>query len=291
MLRSLETSSSDGSWVAAYTKDFQKRFLSLLSYQFRTFSSITSLSIEESASAGSKLDAELAAKPITKAELDALFTPYDLKRLDSYANNMLDYHVILDLLPPIANLYFSGRLKSDVSLTGVQRALLLAIGLQRKEFSDVEKELKDVNSSQLMAMFVKIVRKTATAFRKILEAAVEETMPEAMDVEENGDAEESAAEQRFQPLAKDLQEELEEGGDEVLREERERARNLIDALPLHKYVPAPRTPALLHTHLHLKKKDMQLTSHTDTKSAPAQQTGKMPSAPSAKQARTAVISL
>lgn len=233
MLRSLETSSSDGSWVAAYTKDFQKRFLSLLSYQFRTFSSITSLSIEESASAGSKLDAELAAKSITKAELDALFTPYDLKRLDSYANNMLDYHVILDLLPPIANLYFSGRLKSDVSLTGVQRALLLAIGLQRKEFSDVEKELKDVNSSQLMAMFVKIVRKTATAFRKILEAAVEETMPEAMDVEENGGAEEGA-EQRFQPLAKDLQEELEEGGNEVLKEERERARNLIDALPLHK---------------------------------------------------------
>jgi N-acetyltransferase 10 len=193
------------------------------------------LSIEESASAGSKLDVDLSAKPITKAELDALFTPFDLKRLDSYANNMLDYHVILDMLPSIALLYFSGRLKSTVTLSGVQRALLLAIGLQRKEFSDVEKEL-NLNASQLMAMFVKVVRKAATAFRNIVEGAVEETMPEAMEVEEqglDGDATDGA-DHRFKPLTKDLQEELEEGGDEVLREERERARGLIDALPLHK---------------------------------------------------------
>jgi N-acetyltransferase 10 len=234
MLRSLETTESDGSWVAAFAKDFQKRFLSLMSYQFRTFPAVTSLSIEESASAGSRLDSDLAAKPITKAELDALFTPFDLKRLDSYANNMLDYHVILDMLPSIAHLYFSGRLKNSVKLSGVQSALLLAIGLQRKEFSDLEKEL-NLNSSQLMAMFVKVVRKAATAFRTIVEGAVEETMPEAMELTDNGnDNAVGGAQHRFKPLEKSLEEELKEGGDEVLSEERERARNLIDALPLHK---------------------------------------------------------
>lgn len=236
MLRSLETTSSDGSWVAAFAKDFQKRFLSLLAYQFRTFSSVTSLSIEESASAGSKLDADLAARPITKAELDELFTPFDLKRLDSYANNMLDYHVILDMLPSIAQLYFTGRLKETVKLSGIQTALVLAIGLQRKEFSDVAKEL-NLTSSQLMAMFVKIIRKVATAFRGIVEGAVEGTMPEMMEVQQNGhdnDDEDDGAQRRFQPLEKDLQEELREGGDEALAEERERARSLIDALPLHK---------------------------------------------------------
>ncbi|KAF3046641.1 killer toxin resistant protein [Didymella heteroderae] len=235
MLRSLETTSSDGSWVAAFAKDFQKRFLSLLSYQFRSFPSVTSLSIEESASHGANLDTELQAAPLTKAELDALFSPFDLKRLDSYANNMLDYHVILDMLPSIATLYFTGRLKTQIKMSGVQVALLLAVGLQRKEFSDVEKEL-NLSSSQLMAMFVKVIRKVATAFRGILEGAVREEMPEAMEVEDdaaNGDAEES----RFRPLEKDLQEELAEGGEEFLadQEERERAKALIDALPLHKY--------------------------------------------------------
>lgn len=235
MLRSLETTSSDGSWVAAFAKDFQKRFLNLLSYQFRSFPAISSLSIEESASAGSKLDTELAPRSITKSELDALFTPFDLKRLDSYANNMLDYHVILDMLPSIAQMFFTGRLKGHVKLSGVQTALLLAIGLQRKEFSDVEKEL-GLNTSQLMAMFVKIVRKAASAFRTVVEGAVEETMPEAIEVDDNGvDGEEENPNQRFRPLEKDLDEELKEGGDQILQEERERARGLIDALPLHKY--------------------------------------------------------
>ena len=235
MLRSLETTSSDGSWVAAFAKDFQKRFLSLLSYQFRSFPSVTSLSIEESASHGANLDAELAAPPLTKAELDTLFSPFDLKRLDSYANNMLDYHVILDMLPSIATLYFSGRLKTQLKMSGVQVALLLAVGLQRKEFADVEKEL-NLSSSQLMAMFVKVVRKVATAFRGILEGAVRDGMPEAMEVADDDAGEGEGEEQRFRPLEKDLQEELAEGGEEFLadQEERERAKALIDALPLHK---------------------------------------------------------
>jgi N-acetyltransferase 10 len=236
MLRSLETTTSDGSWVAAFAKDFQKRFLSLLSYQFRTFPAVTSLSIDESASAGSKLDVDLAPKPITKRELDNLLSAYDLKRLDSYANNMLDYHVILDMLPKVAELYFTGRLKGQVKMSGVQTAILLAIGLQRKEFSDVEKEL-GLNNSQLLAMFVKVIRKVATTFRGIVEGAIEETMPEAMEVEHNGvagDAADVESGARFQPLDKDLDEELREGGDQALREERERAKAMIDALPLGK---------------------------------------------------------
>lgn len=236
MLRSLETTTSDGSWVAAFAKDFQRRFLSLLSYQFRTFPAVSSLSIDESASAGSKLDADLAPKPITKSELDAILSAYDLKRLDSYANNMLDYHVILDMLPKIAELYFTGRLKNQVKMSGVQTAILLAIGLQRKEFSDVEKEL-GLNNSQLLAMFVKVIRKVATTFRGIVEGAIEDTMPEAMQIEHNGiagDAADAGSGARFQPLEKDLDEELREGGDEALRAERERAKAMIDALPLGK---------------------------------------------------------
>ncbi|KAF9736362.1 killer toxin resistant protein [Paraphaeosphaeria minitans] len=234
MLRSLETTTSDGSWVAAFAKDFQKRFLSLLSYQFRTFPAVTSLSIDESASAGSKLDAELAPKPVTKSDLDTILSAYDLKRLDSYANNMLDYHVILDMLPKIAELYFTGRLKGQVKMSGVQTAILLAIGLQRKEFSNVEKEL-GLNNSQLLAMFVKVIRKVATTFRGIVEGAIDETMPEAMEVEHNGVAADAGSGARFQPLEKDLDEELREAGDDALWEERERAKAMIDALPLGKY--------------------------------------------------------
>ena len=144
MLRTLESGSSDPSWLGAYAKDFHRRFLSLLSYQFRSFGSVQALALDESAHMGiSLLDDAERARPLDKNGLDELFTPFDLKRLDSYANNMLDYHVILDLMPSIAQLFFTGRINNEngVRLSGVQQALLCAIGLQRKTLEDLEKEL------------------------------------------------------------------------------------------------------------------------------------------------------
>ena len=87
-------------------------------------------------------------------------TPFDLKRLESYANNMLDYHVILDLMPTVATLYFQKRLGSSrvsddgkgvLRLTAVQSSILLALGLQRKSFEDLEVSLHGsiLNRSQL----------------------------------------------------------------------------------------------------------------------------------------------
>ena len=74
-------------------------------------------------------------------ELSLYLSPFDIKRLESYSNNMLDYHVILDLIPRIAELYFQGRLKAGVSLTGVQQSILLSIGLQRKDMDAISEEL------------------------------------------------------------------------------------------------------------------------------------------------------
>ena len=235
MIRTLSGNSgnTDNAWLGAFARDFHKRFLSLLSYQFRAFPSVLALSIIESANAGAKLDTLYTPEPLTKSELDASFSPFDLKRLDSYANNMLDYHVILDMIPPIAHLYFTGRLKPAVSMTGVQSSILLAIGLQRKVLEDVENEL-GLPASQLLAMFVKIVRKVSAHFRRILEGAVEETIPQSnIAAEEDGmDVEQT---KKYDPLQSNLDEELREGGEEIDKELKENQRALIDALPLDKY--------------------------------------------------------
>jgi N-acetyltransferase 10 len=235
MIRTLSGNSgnTDNAWLGAFARDFHKRFLFLLSYQFRAFPSVLALSIIESANAGAKLDTLYTAQPLTKSELDASFSPFDLKRLDSYANNMLDYHVILDMIPAISHMYFTGRLKPAVSMTGVQSSILLAIGLQRKVLEDVEKEL-GLPASQLLAMFVKIVRKVSAHFRRILEGAVEESLPQAsVQADEDGADEEQPT--RYAPLKSNLDDELREGGEEVDKELKEKQRALIDALPLDKY--------------------------------------------------------
>ncbi|KIW97657.1 uncharacterized protein Z519_01241 [Cladophialophora bantiana CBS 173.52] len=247
MLRPLSTSTTtDNSWLAAYAQDFHRRFLTLLSYQFRTFPSVQGLSISESASRATKSapeDPSLAiVRPLTKVDLDALFSPFDLARLESYANNLLDYHVILDLLPALAQLYFTGRLKlppCNVNLSGVQQSILLAIGLQRKDLGEVEKEL-NLPSNQLLAMFVKIVRKISTALRAVVSGEIEASLGEKKEIEINGEEamepKPVAGRVHIAPLGPVNGEgDTEEYEEEVDPGMREKQRAMIDALPLDKY--------------------------------------------------------
>ncbi|KAK5992723.1 RNA cytidine acetyltransferase [Cladobotryum mycophilum] len=237
MLRPLENS-DDRSWLGAFSRDFQKRFLSLLSYQFRTFPAITALSIDESANTGAQLDS-VQVPSLSKEELDRSMSPFDLKRLESYANNMLDYHVILDLMPTIANLYFTGRIRSDLKMTGVQQCILLAIGLQRKDVDEVAQELS-LPSSQLLAMFIKILRKVTTHFGSLVTAAVDAQLPRAGNIgvsreDASGAHDDEVVDDRFVPLKLSLNDELEEGGDEALNTLRQKQREMIDSLPLDQY--------------------------------------------------------
>lgn len=89
---------------------------------------------------------------LTPEELSFLLTPFDLKRLESYAQNSLDYHVILDLLPTVALLYFEKRLGNEVRLSVIQSSILLGMGLQRKSVEGVEvRELPNLSfSSELV---------------------------------------------------------------------------------------------------------------------------------------------
>ena len=131
----------------------------MLSYNFRGFGSVTALSVIEAANAGAKGAEQDRSKqgqllpvqePLTRhlrvtaatdlgaAELNIHLGPFDLKRLESYANNMVDYHVIMDLLPTVSSLYFEKRLGEEVKLGAVQSSILLALGLQRKTIEQVE---------------------------------------------------------------------------------------------------------------------------------------------------------
>ena len=46
------------------------------------------------------------AAEIPRSLLEQYVTVYDLKRLESYAKNLVDFHLIMDLVPTLAKLYF-----------------------------------------------------------------------------------------------------------------------------------------------------------------------------------------
>ncbi|KAJ5228893.1 hypothetical protein N7489_009601 [Penicillium chrysogenum] len=230
MVRTLSTGEADDAWLSAYARDFHKRFLSLMSYQFGQFPSVLSLSICEAANSGAKKDPTFKPRTLQKADLDAAFSPFDLKRLDSYANNLLDYHVILDLVPALSDYYFANRLDGKVSLSGVQQSILLAIGLQHKSLDDLEKEL-NLPSSQLLAMFLKIVRKVSTHFRNLIENEIEQSLPAQKVRVETSAAHDDEPEVNLQPLPISLEDELREGSKKIDEEMLAKQRALSAANP------------------------------------------------------------
>lgn len=234
MLRPLEVG-GDKSWLGAFSRDFHRRFLALLSYKFREFPAMLALIINEAANAGARLDG-VEIPTLTKSELDNLLTPFDLKRLESYASNLLDYHVILDLMPTISNLYFSDRIRDGVKLPGAQQSVLLSIGLQHKDLDQVARELT-ITSSQLLGMLIKILKKITNHFGSLVTSAIESEMPKTKQIgisveNASGAHDDENIDTRFLPLQTSLEEELDEGGDEALKVIKQKQRELIDSLPL-----------------------------------------------------------
>uniref|UniRef100_A0A4X2PLF2 RNA cytidine acetyltransferase n=2 Tax=Xenopus tropicalis TaxID=8364 RepID=A0A4X2PLF2_XENTR len=217
MLKTLheDEESDQEPWLTAFWKDFRKRFLSLLSYQFSTFAPSLALNILQNRNI--KKESE---NLISRSELEAGLTPYDLKRLEMYSRNMVDYHLIMDLIPSLARMYFLQQL-GGLSLSAAQSALLLGIGLQHKSVDQLEKEI-ELPSSQLMGLFNRIIRKIVQLFNRIQERAVEEEMATTKEVV-------------MEPTLKSLQEDLEEAGKEFQEKHKQEVEKL-KGINLSEYV-------------------------------------------------------
>ena len=74
---------------------------------------------------------------------------FDLKRLESYSKNLVDFHLIMDLVPTLARLYFTRSNttqstptavlpKGAVNLSYTQSAIILGLGLQHKSIEDLQ---------------------------------------------------------------------------------------------------------------------------------------------------------
>ncbi|XP_010766400.1 RNA cytidine acetyltransferase [Notothenia coriiceps] len=176
MLKELNTDDSpeQSQWLSAFWKDFRRRFLSLLSYQFSSFHPSMSLSILQNKKSKDETTV------LSRSELASNFSPYDLKRLELYSRSMVDYHLIMDLVPTVARMFFLKQL-GDVSLSAAQCALLLGIGLQHKSVDQLEKEI-ELPSSQLMGLFNRLIRKFVQVFTSIQEKAIEAEMATSIDV-------------------------------------------------------------------------------------------------------------
>ncbi|OWZ06402.1 N-acetyltransferase 10 [Phytophthora megakarya] len=239
MLRSLRcddlpAAPTDG-WLNEFVADSRRRFTSLLSYDFSKFPCALALGLLSDEAAGSNPASNEEEKQITlhrsatgeisSAELAMILTPYDAKRLKSYAKNMVDYHMIVDLIPSLARLYFLQRLP-QMTLSYLQRAILVSLGLQHQSVDVIQQEL-NVPSNQLLALFNKAVRKFLNQIEQLMEKQLEEETTNSKKL-----AQVAAQSQAMNPTKTTLDEEMREGAQE---EKAKQQQQLLDSLNLMKY--------------------------------------------------------
>jgi N-acetyltransferase 10 len=162
----------DDSWLPAFVTDARRRLTMLLGGTFRDMEVKLAMSIFDEMQVEGTTSSE---RSITADELDFLITPYDRKRLELYGRNLCDHHLVTDLLPVLARLYFTGRFGKELTLSGVQAALLCGIGLQCKTVDSFVHEL-GLPINQVLAMFNKAVRKISIGLNGVVERREEEKL-------------------------------------------------------------------------------------------------------------------
>jgi N-acetyltransferase 10 len=226
-------------WLSAFALDFRRRFITLLGFKFRSLSAVSCLTILQGAGNGSLGD---EAGAVEMDELRLLLSPFDMKRLEAFGNSLLDFTVILDLLPVLATLYFTNRLRapngtsisddaevpedelSKLQLSALQSAMLLAIGLQRKDPNEISAEL-GLPTAQALALFVKAIRRIVACLRRV------EKKHYAKDLV---DPDRSKV---WKPIQQTVEQELNEAGKEEdeARRKREDQRALLQEMDLSQY--------------------------------------------------------
>jgi len=109
--------------------------------------------------------------------------------MEMYCNNMVDYHLIMDLIPSLARLYFQ-KFLGETHLSAVQavrlkkvlyqvnfntnvlQAIMLGVGLQFRTMDEIAKEL-DVPVSQILGLFNKTMRRLLSYLNGVMEQAVD----------------------------------------------------------------------------------------------------------------------
>lgn len=137
--------------VSVLKREFRRRFVRLLPMPFRELPTELALSVVNDVDVHDpqKLSAATDLSDVTRhvvrvggvvqataSDVDALFSTDDLKRLRLSSTTFIEGGNVLDLLPQLAHLYFSGKLfrapdgTDGVVLSHAQSAVLLAVGLQ-----------------------------------------------------------------------------------------------------------------------------------------------------------------
>ncbi|XP_027078262.1 RNA cytidine acetyltransferase 1 [Coffea arabica] len=179
----IEASGSDEwGFFGPFYQDYRRRFAELLGFSFHSMEYKLAMSILDPKINFTEVDPVLHSSNEFLKSTGEIVTPDDMKRLEAYTNNLADFRMILDIVPKLARLYFLEKL--PVTLSYTQASVLLCMGLQRKDISVIEGEMK-LEGQQILSLFIKVMKKFYKYLYSVASNEIDSTMPRLKEISLN----------------------------------------------------------------------------------------------------------
>lgn len=173
----LELNNSDQlGFFSPFYQDFRRRFLRLLGSDFSSMEYKLAMSVLDPKINFADMEPSTSA---SSSQFVKRIDPYDMRRLESYTNNLSGFDMIYDLVGKVVRQYFKEMI--PVSLSYAQSSVLLCIGLQKKSISYVEGEMK-LERQQIMSLFIKAMKKLYKYIHGIAANEIESTLPRLREI-------------------------------------------------------------------------------------------------------------
>ncbi|GMN33414.1 hypothetical protein TIFTF001_004140 [Ficus carica] len=177
----IETSGSDElGFLGPFYQDFRLRFIELLGHTFHAMEYKLAMSILDPKI--NFMEQQESGKSALGGSLDSIkeiLSFHDMKRLEAYANNLVDYHMILDIARKLARLYFQEKL--PVTISYAQASVLLCIGLQGRDISDIEEQM-GLERQQILSLFIKAMKKFSKYLNNLDAKEIDSSMPRLKEI-------------------------------------------------------------------------------------------------------------
>lgn len=159
-----EDTSVPPAWLVGPCQEFVRRLLMLLGGPLRSLPPALAHDLIRSHHSLTKPE-----KSLTWKEVECHISGHDLRRLEKYSKNIVDRHLVTDIVPAVAMLFAQQKL-IDLQLSNLQAALLVGAGLQNKELMVVGEAL-GLSPQSTLGNFNRAMTRAYRALAAVQEAA------------------------------------------------------------------------------------------------------------------------
>ncbi|KZV17283.1 hypothetical protein F511_27535 [Dorcoceras hygrometricum] len=170
----IETSGSDPlGFFSPFSEEFRKDFTKLLARTFCRMEYKLAMSILDPKINFSEVDLS------SSGSISGILSPLAMERLEAYTNNLVDYRMTATFVDDLSRAYFWGKIPTTLSYA--QASVLLCIGLQGKDISCIESEMK-LERQQIMSLYMKVMKKFYKLLRESASNEIHSSVPHLRDI-------------------------------------------------------------------------------------------------------------